>query len=117
MQPEVLKLLGVKDLETALKEFDKEGKKAMDKSINKAANTIKIHAKTYIKDDSIPGLSRWKDAARFTVRTQNQVANNVRIPTPKDFQQQLQLNKDPLLVTFMKRVELLPGMAHAKTTA
>ncbi len=78
MQPEVLKLLGVKDLETALKEFDKESKKAMDKSINKAANTIKIHAKTYIKDNSIPGLSRWEDAARFTVRTQNQAANNVR---------------------------------------
>jgi len=78
MQPEVLKLLGVKDLETALKEFDEASKKAMDKSINKAAETIKVHARTYIKDDSIPGLSRWKDAARFTVRTQNQSANNVR---------------------------------------
>lgn len=78
MQPEVLKLYGVKDLESALKEFDKDGKKAMDKAINKAANTIKVHAKTYIKDDTIPGLTRWKDAARYTVRTQNQAANNVR---------------------------------------
>jgi hypothetical protein len=78
MQAEVLKLLGAKDLEEALKEFDVEGKKMMDKTINKAANTIKIHARTYIKDDTIPGLTRWKDAARYTVRTQSQAAQNVR---------------------------------------
>jgi hypothetical protein len=76
--PETIVLLGVKDLESALKEFDKDGKKKMDKAINKAANTIKINARTYIKDDAIPGLSRWKEAARFTVRNENEVTNNVR---------------------------------------
>lgn len=76
--PETIVLLGVKDLESALKEFDKDAKKKMDKTINKAANTVKIHARTYIKDDGIPGLSRWKDAARFTVRNENEVTNNVR---------------------------------------
>jgi hypothetical protein len=78
MQPEVLKLYGVKDLEAALKQFDKDGKKALDKAINKAANTVKVGAKTYIKDETIPGLSRWKDAARYTVRTQKESVANVR---------------------------------------
>ena len=78
MQPEVLKLYGVKDLEAALKQFDKDGKKALDKSINKAAESIKIGARTYIRDQSIPGLSRWKDEARYTVRTQKESLANVR---------------------------------------
>lgn len=76
--PETIVLLGVKDLESALKEFDKDGKKQMDKAINKAANTVKIHSRTYIKDDAIPGLSRWKQTARYTVRTEKEVTNNVR---------------------------------------
>jgi len=78
MQPEVLKLYGVKDLESALKQFDKDGKKALDKSINKAAETIKIGAKTYIKEQTISGLSKWKDAAKYTVRTQKESLANVR---------------------------------------
>jgi len=78
MQPEVLKLYGAKDLEAAIKEFDKDGKKALDKAINKAANTVKVGAKTYIKDDTIPGLSRWKETAKFTVRTQKESLANVR---------------------------------------
>lgn len=54
-----IRLVGVKDLEAALKKFDENAYKKLNKAINKAAGTIRTNAKGYIGNDVPPGLTNW----------------------------------------------------------
>lgn len=58
---EAIRLEGVKDLEAALKRFDIDASKELDKAINAAAGVIRKDAKGFIPDqwDTPVGLSNW----------------------------------------------------------
>lgn len=56
---EAIKLEGVKDLEQALKLFDQDTYKNLNKAINKAAGRIRRDARGYIVDDIPEGLINW----------------------------------------------------------
>lgn len=56
---EPIRLEGVKDLEQALKLFDENAYKNLNKAINKAAGTIRKNARGYIGNDVPPGLTNW----------------------------------------------------------
>lgn len=56
---ELIRLEGVKDLEAALKLFDVNAYKNLNKAINKAAGTIRKNARGYISNDIPPGLRNW----------------------------------------------------------
>lgn len=56
---EAIRLEGVKDLEQALKLFDVNAYKNLNKAINKAAGTIRKNARGYIDNDVPPGLTNW----------------------------------------------------------
>lgn len=56
---ELIRLEGVKDLEQALKLFDVNAYKNLNKAINKAAGTIRKNARGYIGNDIPPGLTNW----------------------------------------------------------
>jgi len=56
---EAIRLEGVKDLEAALKKFDENAYKNLNKAINKAAGRIRKNARGYIPQGTPPGLSNW----------------------------------------------------------
>ena len=56
---EPIRLEGVKDLEDALKKFDENAYKKLNKAINKAAGRIRSHARGYIPVGTPVGLSNW----------------------------------------------------------
>ena len=56
---EAIRLEGVKDLEQALKLFDENAYKKLNKAINKAAGVIRKNARTYIPNTPPAGLSNW----------------------------------------------------------
>ena len=56
---EAIRLEGVKDLEQALKLFDENAYKKLNKAINKAAGTIRKNARGYIPQGVPAGLSNW----------------------------------------------------------
>lgn len=60
---EQIRLEGVKDLEDALKKFDENAYKKLNKAINKAAGRIRSHARGYIPVGTPPGLSNWSREA------------------------------------------------------
>lgn len=66
---EAIRLEGVKDLEAALKLFDVNAYKNLNKAINKAAGVIRKNARGYIGNDVPPGLSNWaKPATRQVMK-------------------------------------------------
>lgn len=60
---EAIRLEGVKDLEQALKLFDENAYKKLNKAINKAAGTIRKNARGYIPQGVPAGLSNWAKPA------------------------------------------------------
>ena len=56
---EAIRLEGVKDLESALKLFDVNAYKKLNKAINKAAGVIRTNARGYISNEVPPGLTNW----------------------------------------------------------
>lgn len=56
---ETIRLEGVKDLEQALKRFDVNAYKNLNKAVNKAAGMIRKNARNYITDGTPPGLTNW----------------------------------------------------------
>lgn len=56
---EAIRLEGFKDLDQALKTFDINAYKKLNKAINKAAGRIRINARNYIPDGVPLGLSNW----------------------------------------------------------
>ena len=56
---EPIRLEGVKDLERALKLFDENAYKKLNKAINKAAGVIRKNARGYIPDRPPTGLTNW----------------------------------------------------------
>lgn len=72
---EPIRLEGVKDLERALKLFDENAYKKLNKTINKAAGVIRKNARGYIPDSPPTGLTNWAKPA--TGRVMNGIdANN-----------------------------------------
>lgn len=72
---EPIRLEGVKDLERALKLFDENAYKKLNKAINKAAGVIRKNARAYIPDSPPAGLTNWAKPA--TGRVMNGMnANN-----------------------------------------
>lgn len=71
---EAIRLEGVKDLEQALKVFDVNAFKNLNKAINKAAAIIKTNARGFIPDGVPMGLSNWTKPA--TGATMNGVNAN-----------------------------------------
>jgi len=72
---ESIRLEGVKDLERALKLFDENAYKKLNKAINKAAGVIRKNARGYIPDSPPTGLTNWAKPA--TGRVMNGMnANN-----------------------------------------
>lgn len=72
---EPIRLEGVKDLERALKLFDENAYKKLNKAINKAAGVIRKNARGYIPDEPPTGLTNWAKPA--TGRVMNGInANN-----------------------------------------
>lgn len=74
---EAIRLEGVKDLEAALKHFDENAYKKLNKAVNKAAGEIRKNARGYIPNDTIPGLSNWQLIA--TGNTMNGMTEQGRI--------------------------------------
>lgn len=60
---EAIRLEGVKDLERALKLFDENAYKKLNKAINKAAGVIRKNARGYIPDSPPTGLTNWAKPA------------------------------------------------------
>lgn len=60
---EAIRLEGVKDLEAALKLFDENAYKKLNKAINKAAGVIRKNARGYIPEGVPVGLSNWAKPA------------------------------------------------------
>lgn len=60
---EAIRLEGVKDLEQALKRFDENAYKNLNKAINKAAGTIRKNARGFIPEGVPAGLSNWAKPA------------------------------------------------------
>lgn len=56
---EPIRLEGVKDLERALKLFDENAYKKLNKAINKAAGVIRKNARGYIPNTPPTGLTNW----------------------------------------------------------
>lgn len=60
---ETIRLEGVKDLEQALKRFDVNAYKNLNKAINRAAGIIRRNTRGYIPENVPPGLSNWAKPA------------------------------------------------------
>lgn len=56
---EAIRLEGVKDLEAALKKFDENAYKNLNRAINQSVGRIKRNAQGYISSDAPPGLKNW----------------------------------------------------------
>lgn len=94
---EAIRLKGVKDLEQALKLFDIDASKQLDKAINRAAGDIRRDAKGFIPEqwDTPVGLTNWAKPSK------NQVMNGMLIqgrqfPTfdTADMKQRLTIKKE-----------------------
>lgn len=78
MQPEVLKLYGVKTMEQGLKKLQPELYKEMKVAITRAALNVAIDARKNITASPPWGLSNWMKMKNPTALTQSQASSGVR---------------------------------------
>ena len=78
MQPEVLKLYGVKTMELGLKKLQPELYKTMKVAITRAANNVSINARQNVTNTPPWGLSNWMRMKNPNVQTQAQSISGAR---------------------------------------
>lgn len=90
---EAIRLEGVKDLEQALKLFDENAYKKLNKAINKAAGSIRSHARGYIPNEVPTGLTNW--AKPSTGNKMNGIIGGRTFPrwNPAEMRQELKIGK------------------------
>ena len=90
---EAIRLEGVKDLEAALKRFDENAYKNLNKAINKAAGNIRKNARKFIPDGVPMGLSNWAKPA--TGAKMNGMAGGRQFPrwNPAEMRQEIKTKK------------------------
>jgi|TARA_R110000868_G_scaffold244322_2_gene500504 hypothetical protein len=78
MQPEVLKLYGVKTMEQGLRDFAPHIYKKMNVAINRAAKEVQDDARSYIPAAAPNGLSNWMKMINPTAKTKQEMIFGVR---------------------------------------
>jgi len=78
MQPEVLKLYGVKTMEQGLRDFAPHIYKKMNIAITKAAQEVADDAKSFIPAEPPSGLSNWMRMINPTAKTKQEMIFGVR---------------------------------------